>query len=205
MQFLLSIFNKIVAYIGSIEWVSKTSISETDKLKIKEMLKNDYYIILTRRNNHLSTYFISAIELFLRFKFGYWVHSVMNLEDSVQTDDDFRLLEATGVGVHYSTFDYVFSAQSAVLMKPKSMTIEEWTSTLDTAKSQLGKPYDTLFNIADDSKVSCIELVRKILMAEPNYAEDFNNFEEMIKTAKNLSPQMLYDCPDFEVVFETRN
>jgi hypothetical protein len=169
------------------------------------MLKKDYYIIMTRRNNHLSTYFICAIEFFLRFKIAYWAHSVMNLEDTVTEDTDFRLMEATGIGVHYATFDDIFSSQSAALMKPKCMTIDEWTTVMDTAKAQLGKPYDTLFNIADDSKLSCIELTRKILMAEPNYAEDFKHFEEMIKKYKNLSPQMLYDCEDFEVVFETRN
>jgi hypothetical protein len=204
MDFIISLFNKVVAFIGSVEWKPRTAISESDKDKIKQMLKNDYYIVLTRRNNHLSTYFISVIEFFLRFKFAYWTHSVMNLEDTVTTDFDFRLMEATGSGVHYSDFDNVFDAQSAVLMKPKCMTIEKWTSVLDTARAQLGKPYDTLFDIADTSKLSCIELTRMILMSEPNYKEDFKNFEAMIVKYKNLSPQMLYDCEDFEVVFEVR-
>jgi hypothetical protein len=41
-------------------------------------------------------------------------------------------------------------------------------------------------------------------MAEPDYQENFANFEKMIKERKNLTPQMFYDCPDFEVVYEVR-
>jgi hypothetical protein len=49
----------------------------------------------------------------------------MNLEDTVENIESFRLIEATGVGVHYSLFDKVFNVQSVVLMKPVSMTIDE--------------------------------------------------------------------------------
>lgn len=198
------LFNKIVFLIGKIEWKTTKYVSQEDLLTIKSMLKDDYFVIVTRRGNHLSTYFIGLIEVFLRFKFGYWSHSLMNLEDTVTEDKDFRLMQATGIGTAYAGFDEVFDVQGVALLKPKSMTLDEWTTVLDTAKAQLGKPYDTLFNIADDSKLSCIELTRKILMASPNYDEDFKHFETMIKKYKNVSPQMLYDCEDFEVFFEVR-
>jgi hypothetical protein len=191
-------------FIGKISWTSFVEITPIEKLKIKRLLETNYYIIVTRRTNHLSTYFIGLSEVFLRFKFGYWAHAVMNLEDTVTVETDFRIMEATGKGVHYTEFDKVFDVQSVALLIPRSMTVEDWTSILDKAKEQLGKPYDTLFNIADDSKISCIELVRTILKDLPDYDVKFKNFEAMIAKSKNVTPQMLYDCKDFEVVFEIR-
>lgn len=202
--FLLSILSKIAISIGRITWITRAVISADDLEKIRVLLTKDYYIILTRRKNAVSTYLIGFAQLFLSGRFGYWSHSLMNLEDDVTTVLDFRLMEATTAGVHYSLFEDVFNVQSVALLKPKAMTIGKWTSVLDTAKSQVGKEYDTLFDIADSTKVSCIELVRVILMKEPDYQEDFKDFEAMIKKDKNLTPQMLYDCSDFEVVFEVK-
>lgn len=144
----------------------------------------------------------------------------MNLEDTAFNMKDFRivdvdttisttahervLIEAVGAGTHITPFNSVFDCHAVALLKPKSMTLEKWTSVLDKARSELGKKYDTLFNLADDKEVSCVELVRSILMAEPNYAVDFAIFEAMIKKHGNLDPQMYYECSDFEVVFEVR-
>jgi hypothetical protein len=75
---------------------------------------------------------------------------------------------------------------------------------LDRAKSDVGKPYDTLYDFAQAQKLSCIELVRNCLQADPNYATNFANFEAMLVKYGELTPQMLYDCPDFEVVWEVR-
>lgn len=201
---LAPILQIFILPIGKVEWRAKKEISDKDKEEIKKLLKSDYYIILTRRTNHLSSYFTSFIELVNRGKLGFWAHAIMNLEDTVTDEKDFRLMEATGTGVHYSEFSEVFNVQAVALMKPKSMSLAEWTDVLDDARAQLGKPYDTLFDIYDSSKLSCIELVRKILMGQPNYERDFPNFEKMIKEVGNLSPQMLYDCEDFEVVLEIK-
>jgi hypothetical protein len=103
-----------------------------------------------------------------------------------------------------SPFEKVFDVHGVSLLKPKCMSLGEWTTALDIAKNQIGKPYDSLFNLADDQALSCVELVRVILQSRPNYAEEFKNFEAMITKYKNLSPQMYYDCGDFEVVFEAR-
>ena len=199
LNYLKTLFSRFAKWIGSVSWKADKEIPVYSKERIKELLKSNYYIILTRRSNHLSTYIIGALELLMRFKIGYWSHALMNLEDTVTTVDDFRLLQATGKGVDYATFDEVFDVQSVALLKPKCMTIDEWTEVLDTAKRQVGKQYDSLFDIKNDDKVSCIELVRIILMAQTNYKEDFANFEAMITKYKNVSPQMLFDCDDFEV------
>ena len=204
-------FSWVANTIGKINWTQKHPITEAEKAIIMEMLKKDYYIIMTRHGNHLSTYAISLGNFLVRGKFSFWSHVLMNLEDEAQSPDDFRLVEAVGAGSRFATFEDVFgdlsgldAPDAAALLKPKNMSLDEWTHVLDNAKTQAGKPYDTLFDLADDTKVSCVELVRDALMASPTYEQDFAEFEAMIKKAKNLTPQMFYDCPDFEIAFEIR-
>lgn len=201
MYTLKKILAKIVLFIGSIHWKAKRTLLETEQNIIRSYLASHYLIILTRRRNHLSTFFINLADFLLTGKWGFWSHALMNLEDEVTLESDFRLMEATAIGVHYSPFDKVFDVQNAVLLKPKNMTLIQWTKLLDRAKEQLGKPYDTLFNIKDAKALSCVELVRFILQGEPNYDINFANFEALIKKHKNLSPQMIYDCGDFDVVY----
>lgn len=204
-KYLSKLVSPVISFIGKIKWKQRHAISQTDKMVIKRMIIHDYFIILTRRSNHLSTYFISLANFLLTGKFGYWSHSLMNLEDEVTTDDDFRFIEAIGTGTKFSTFDEVFGTVDGVcLLKPKTLTLDEWTAVLDRAKTNLGKPYDTLFDLRNDKELSCVELVRVALQALPDYETRFANFEALIKKRKNLSPQMFFDCDDFEVVYMIR-
>ena len=198
---IANLISKVVLFIGTVHWKAKKVLTTEEQVKIRNMLIDNYFIILTRRRNHLSTFFINLADFLITRKWGFWSHALMNLEDTVNTVTDFRLMEATAVGVHYSLFETVFDVQNTVLMKPKSMSIDKWTTVLDRARVDLGKPYDTLFNIADAKALSCVELVRNILQGEPDYATDFANFEAMIVKYKELSPQMIYDCGDFDVVY----
>ncbi len=195
----------VVIGIGKIHWGYRDGLTDDELATVKKALIENYYIIVTHRNNHLSTYFVTLANFILTGKWSYWAHALMNLEDEVNDKTDFRLVEATGDGVHYSPFDLVFQVHGVALLKPKNMSTDHWTTVLDRAKVELGKPYDTLFNIAQDNELSCVELVRAALMAEPNYATDFAEFEKMITEHHNLTPQMFYDCPDFEVVYEVRH
>lgn len=197
--------NFVVITIGKIRWSYNNGLTLDELAKVRELLTPDYYILVTHRKNHLSTFFVCLSNFILTGKWGYWAHALMNLEDEVKDDKDFRLIEATGAGVHYSPFDLVFRVHGVALLKPKSMSIEHWTQVLDKAKTELGKPYDSLFDLTNENAISCVELVRTALIAEPNYYSDFANFEEMIKQRKNLTPQMIYDCVDFEVVYEVRH
>jgi hypothetical protein len=199
------IFSAFSVLVGKIHWKQRRAITETQKEQIMEMLKENYYVICTRRSNHLSTYAIAIGHFFLTGKFGRYGHVLLNLEDDVSSEDDFRLVEAVGVGTKFSTFDEVFGDVDGVcLLKPKAMTIDEWTGLLDVAKSQEGKPYDTLFDMKNDQALSCVELVRLILKASPHYNVDFANFEAMVNKRLNLTPQMFRDCSDFEPVLEIR-
>jgi hypothetical protein len=209
MAFLRKYFswaiNPLVVLIGKINWKQTHGITEDDKAKVMSLLVDDYYIILTRHANHLSTYMIGLSDLCLRGKMGFYGHALMNLEDTVDTVSDFRLLQATGVGTGWGTFEEVFGDADAVcLLKPKLMSIDEWTATLDTVKEDLGKPYDTLFDLTQDKKLSCVELVRDVLQASPNYATDCAQFEAMCQGLHALTPQMFRDCLDFEVVLEIK-
>ena len=195
---------EIVQFFGKIHWRPRNLLQENEHKQIKEFLTPNYYVILTRRNNHLSTYMIAFANFFLTGKFSYWSHALMNLEDEVKTDDDFMLIEAIGKGVTTSHFNDVFDVNGVVLLKPKNISIEKWTAILDEARENLGKPYDNLFDLKSDKAMSCVELVRDALQADPDYATNFAEFERMIKERKNLTPQMFYDCPDFEVVYEIR-
>lgn len=194
-----------VITIGKIHWKYTPGLSLDELNKIHDMLIPNYYIILTHRDNHLSTFFVGLASYILTRKWSYWAHALMNMEDEVATDKDFRLIEATGAGVNYSPFDLVFQVHGVTLLKPKNMSADHWTAVIDRAKTEIGKPYDSLFDIKNDNALSCVELVRTALMAEPNYAENFANFETMISENKNLTPQMFYDCPDFEIVYESRH
>lgn len=205
MNIFSTIADSVVRFIGNVNWTMKNPITVEEKQRIRELLKNNYYIILTRSNNHLSTYAIAFANFILTGKFSYWGHALMNFEDEVETDDDFKLLQATRIGVKYASFDEVFSTNSAVLLKPKNMPLTDWTSVLDKAKMQVDKPYDTLYDLSNDKALSCVELVRVSLSNEPTYFTDFANFEKLISKNKNLTPQMFYDCNDFEIEFEIRH
>lgn len=202
--------------IGKIhwEWLAELTtgryyrVTDDEQNQIRQLLTKDYYIILTRRKTHLSTHAINFSHWVLtRFKrWGYYSHSLMNLEDEVKSDSDFRLIEATNkTGVAYVPFNRVFDCDSVALLKPKTMTVDQWTAVLDNLKTHEGKRYDTIYQLADASKMSCVELVRTALMATPDYHTNFANFEALIAKSNNLDPHMFYTCGDFEVVYEVRH
>ncbi len=205
----MNIFQKIwvavIECIGRIHWKPKNILTTEEQDHIRQLLIDNYYIMLSRRNNHMSTYMVSFANFVLTRKFSFWSHAFMNLEDKVNTDDDFLIIEAIGTGVQTTHFSQAFDVNSVVLLKPKCMSMGDWTTVLDKANSELGKPYDNLFDLRNDNALSCVELIRTALKATPNYDKDFPHFEEMIKQNKNLTPQMFYDCKDFEIVLEIRH
>lgn len=199
---ILSWFSTI---IGKIKWRQRHEITADEKKMIFNMLAKDYYIICTRRGNHLSTDAINFAHWYYTGEWGYYSHVLMNLEDEVKSPDDFRLVEAVGVGSKYSTFDEVFDGvDSVALLKPKGVSSEEWTSIFEKIPSLTGKKYDTVFDMYDDSELSCVELVLKALEASDEFDIDFDHLKATLDKYGRLDPQMYRDCPDFEVVFEVR-
>ena len=211
-----TVANWVVELIGKTTWRKIAifhkgryyELTYAEQETIKTLLKRDYYIILTRRKTHLSTYAINLSHWYLTGlkHWGYYSHSLANLEDEVKSEDDFRLIEATNkYGVGYVPFDQVFDCDSVALLKPKGITLDEWTRVMDDLMTHNGKKYDTLYKLADTTEMSCVELVRTALMTLPDYHTRFARFERMIAQANNLDPHMYYNCGDFEVVYEVRH
>lgn len=208
-----SLWNGCMNLFSSIEWrrtfafLNKGlyySLKESDHDLIRMLLKEHYCLILTRRKCCLSTYMITLGSLITIGKSSHWTHTLMNLEGDIVNNVDFKLIEATSKGVHYSTFMEVFDVDSIVLLKPRDISLLEWTLVLDKVKSDYGKEYDTLFDIYSEQNVSCIELIYHGLKKLPDYQQRFPKLIEMVNSAKNITPQMLYDCEELEIVFETR-
>ena len=194
-----------IELMAKIHWKQKDSLTKNDDAKLKEMFTKDYYIIATRRGNYLTTFFITLGHFFLTGRWGFYSHVLMNLEDAVTTDDDYRFIEATGNGTHYSGYNDVFTKVDAVaLIKPKNIPIEEWTSALDELKVYLGTPYDNLFNLKSDLEINCVELIRLALEKTPNYSTNFAEFEKMVAKKKKLTPDMFAQCSDFEVIYRIK-
>jgi hypothetical protein len=201
-----SIKTTVSILVGKVNWTTKRVIDPSKLDEVRALLKDNYYIILTRHNGHLSTYAIDLAHFILTFKLGHYGHVLFNVEDEVSTDDGYQFIEATSPGVHYSGFTQVFDQQvgSVCLMKPRSMSIEQWTAVVEKSKGDLGKPYDFALDPTQTTKLDCVELLRDALKGEPNYSVDFANLEALVTKYKELDPQMVYECPDFEVVWESR-
>lgn len=180
------------------------SLTEEDHNYIRKALRDDYFIVLTARSCHLTTYLIRILSYLKGDKNAYYSHALMNTENDADYDYDYRLIEATGNGVHYSTFMQVFDVDSVVLLKPKNILLTDWTMAVDAAKADEGIPYDNAFDISDSTHMSCVELVYNALQKIPDYQKKFPNLIEMIKNEGNLTPQMLRDCPDFIVHWEIK-
>jgi len=202
---ITSVENYVATFIGICNWTLTNPLTTDELAALNAYLVPNYYIMLTRNNNHLSSYMIGISDLYLEHKMGYWGHALMNVENEVVNDTDFRFVEAIGSGVQYATFAEVTAVNSVALLKPKNMPVADWTAVLDKAYTDIGKPYDTTFNMNQTQEFSCVELVRNALMADPDYMTNFANFEATIQKYGRITPQMFYDCPDFEVVYEVRH
>lgn len=185
-------------------------ISSSDRDSLRDMAEHGFYIFVTRRETHLTTYLISFGDWVLslgvwvrnRFKgprprFGFWSHAFLNI-------DEIHFMEAINKGVVISHFDDVFDCDAVCVLMPKFFHHADWGPVVAKALDLKGRNYDTVFNLADDSELSCIELVRAALKASPNYEKAFADFEHSIQTYNNLTPQMLYDSTSFAKVWEVR-
>lgn len=195
-------FDRIVAVFNRGMYFS---LREDDHDTLRALLKDNYYIILTRRKSHLTTYLIALVSYLVDRKFAHYTHALMNVEGDLAGHLGFKLIEATGKGVHYSSFMSVFDCDSVVLLTPRGLTPTEWTAVLDKAKSDLGKEYDDFFDILSDRSVSCVELVYWGLMSLPDAEVRFPSLLKLIRDRRNnLTPQMLLDCGDLDVALEYR-
>jgi hypothetical protein len=186
-----------------------------DREAARELMSFRTYVWVSRRDTHLTTYLISFSDWVLslwawikngcenkRPRFGFWSHAFLNYDNN-------ELVEAVAKGVKRTFFDEVFDCDAVAALVPKNLSIDEWASLqpfiAEEMLNQLGKKYDTVFDLSEDERVSCIELVRVVLKKRvPDYDLKFANFETMIQLYKNVTPQMLYESEDFVCVWEVR-
>lgn len=210
----LKIWDSILDVFAAIHW-SRTQavinggvyykLNEQDHDAIRDILAKNYLIVLTRRKSHLTTYLIALISAFVDHKVSHYTHALMNVEGDLEGHIGYKLIEATGKGVHFSTFMEVFDCDSVALLAPKGIPLDKWTKVLDKVKTQIGKQYDTLFDITSEENVSCVEMVLVGLRSLPDYEARFPRLVSLIaERGNNLTPQMLYDTGELEVVFEVR-
>lgn len=191
--------------IGKVIWPMRNPLTQEEINTVSDLCKNGNYILLSRNNNHLSTYCIIICDLFMTGKLGYWGHAFLNIDNDLENGKDFRFIESIGEGVIKATLSEVTDVNSIVVLKPKLMSSNDWSVALKQANADLGKPYDKLFNINQTNSFSCVELIRNALMSDPDYLTNFATFEATVQKHGRITPQMFYDCPDFEVVYETRH
>jgi len=200
---LYKLYHWVAMIPGKISWSKTHKITVTDRAELAKLLANGYYIILTGSRSHLSSivvYFMTWV------KTGVWAnysHALMNCDNITDPSDmqSFKFVEATATGVHYSTFEEVFACDTVCLLTPNNIDNAEWTKIIDALLKQQGKPYDDLFDLSDDTHISCVELVLNALKAV-DYEQEFANLKELIEKEKNLVPQMYRTCTDFMVRYE---
>ncbi len=182
-------------------------MSQEDRDALTKLFASGYYIILTGNKYHLSSIFVKIMTFFKRGKWSPYSHALMNCDfiDDPTDWKEFKFMEATVAGVHYSTFEEVFDCTSVCILTPKNIDNEEWTKIIDSLIKQNGRPYDDLFQLSDNTHISCVELVRNALMANNTYEQEFQHFEHMITEEGNLVPHMFRECSDFQVIYENRN
>jgi len=211
-----NLWNKVSAFFSSVKWdkidalFSKNGLyydlTKDDVEKIHDILiRNMPVICLTRRKTHLTTYLISFLStawVFVKtgvWQSTYWTHAFV----AVDTD---TFVEAVWPKVKESTFKEVFDVDSVCLLIPR---IKEWSivggKVADTAIALVGMPYDNYFDHKDETKVSCIEVVRMSLKKSiVNYDELFYDTEKILAERGRLTPDIPYDSNDFVVLLEIR-
>jgi hypothetical protein len=209
------LLHKSTKFLSGIEWKGLRALfndgiyfdlKETDHEILREKLAGSYYIILTNRKCHLTSWLIGCLTFLKTKKWPSYSHVLMNCDLELDSKNwrNFKLIEATNSGVHYSTFMEVFDCDSVCLLEPTNITNEEWNAIIDALMIQNGYQYDDLFDLSDKTHVSCVELVLNALKASPNYNTNFNEFDCMINKVGNLTPQMYLDCKDFKKKIEIK-
>ena len=192
-------------------------VTAQDREYIRETCAQGVYMWLTRRETHLTTYLITVSDYLLALmayyregrigsnpKLGFYSHAFLNADSDT-------FIEAVAQGVKTNYFDNVFNVDAVAALIPSSLSPLEWSmfsrKFVEIAKSKVGSRYDALFNLKDETEVSCIELIRVCLrhcMSEAEYSLRIKNFEALIAQRRNLTPDMLRECKDFTVVIEMR-
>lgn len=196
-------YHWVTQQLPKVYWRNQHVLTDEEKDVLAKQLASGYYIILTGNKYHLGSIIVSLLSWLKTGKWSRYTHALMNCDNITDPSgrEAFKFIEADVNGVVYTTFDKVFKCSAVCLLSPNHITNEDWTKIIDSLLTELGRPYDDLFDLADSSRLSCVEVVLNALKAA-DYADEFKNLDAMIKSVGNLVPQMYRECPDFVVVLE---
>lgn len=198
---IYTIYHWIAKQIPKIQIKNRNPLSESEKQRLAKQLASNYYIILTANNYHLSSIMVRVLTFLKTGKWPRFSHVLMNVDFMTTPErDKFKFMEATVKGVHYSTFDEVFDCTDFCLLSPDAVDLKQFTNVIDRMVENKDKPYDDLFDLLDDKRISCVELVRNALKQISNYQQHFSNFEALIQSTRTLTPEDFYICVDFDVI-----
>lgn len=190
--------------LGFEEWNQLAAHLATDK----------YYIILTHRSTHLSTYAVSLANWIKTGKWSYWSHALANCEGDLQKleytimsskflQENFRFVEATAKGVHYSKFFDVFCVDGVALLEIPKAIADQMD---DYLTSNIGKEYDNLFDFKKDNNLCCTEVIWDAIN-DAQVENCFPHLEAALKAEGALTPEMFYEAAqkgDMKIAYEVR-
>jgi len=210
---ILGMFSGVIGGLASVTWQSWKALfndgvywklTEGDHNDLRRKLGGGFYVILTAGHPSLSGLGIKLASWMTGKGWPIFTHVLLNVdnEDDPLRSHEFKLVESIQQGVVYSSFMKVFDCDVVALLRPKGFTTDEWEKALIRAKANVGKEYDTLFDLIDNTEMSCVELVRDSLIGSfDNYEEyksRFLHFETMIEQNNGeLIPEMFFKCRDF--------
>ena len=210
---LYEVWHQFTGFVSSISWFNFRrsidgrgySVTDAEQEKIKSLLQNGQYLILTQSKSHLSSWIIRLMSYIATGEFATYSHVLMNSHVGTTLNaDGFKLIEATNKGVHVSDFHTVFDCDNVCIISA-DLTEDEWKIVMAALQKQVGKSYDDFFNLKDDSHVSCVEMCLVAFQALPDFESRFPNLISMIDKVDQLIPEMYRDCQDFKVVFESKH
>lgn len=155
----------------------------------------DDAIILTSDRSSLSSWGVKLLHFLLTGRLADYSHALLKV--------DGVFIEAVNSGVRYSSFDEITKCDSLVVLMPKYKSkmcfnkeaFSKWEAEV------IGKSYDKYFDLYDRSNMSCIEVVYDSLKIDRTI-DKMKEFKKLLESTKNLTPQMLKDCSDFQIIYE---
>jgi hypothetical protein len=200
---------KLLKLLAKIRWewfvklFKKPSYAILDnELEIKRYLVKGYYGIAIFDPYSLSSLFVVISTWILTGKIPKYTHILMNVEPENAEHNDFRFVEATSKGYHYSDFKTALGhAKRIALLTPKYYTQEQVDTTVSVAYEKIGADYDFKFNEQDFKDLTCCETYWYRLQKLPFSDDNFRCLKMLMEYEGNLTPQMFL-CPDFRIVKE---
>jgi hypothetical protein len=138
-------------------------------------------------------------------KWPKYTHILMNLEVDLEDHPDrFLLIESTNSGVHFSTFESIMQCDN-VCLTTVDITRAQWDRVRIGLAKQLGKKYDDLFDIMDNTHVTCVEMCWDAFDELDDRRIILPSLVRKIAIQRHLVPEDFLHGNEFILVYETKH